>query len=61
MTFEDWFYEVQGYSLRAERCYAELAAGDTFDVNSWLRAAYEAGYEHGHRESDEGVVARSDG
>jgi len=53
MTFEEWFNEIELYSLRGERFYNDL---DHHNPNSqkanermvsWLKAAYEAGYEHG--------------
>lgn len=50
--FDDWFYEQEGFALRAERFYDEMdkmigsSASDNFRVIRWLRAAYEAGKEH---------------
>ena len=55
MNFEDWFYETEVYSLRAERFYEELMSyhsdlvGDQ-NIVRWLRAAYEVGKEHGKAE-----------
>lgn len=48
MTFEDWFYELEKYSLRAERFYDALVdyQGDNPElVTAWLKAAFEAGQE----------------
>jgi hypothetical protein len=49
-TFEDWFTELEGYSLRAERFYDEMDThtdGMTaIAMVKWLRAAYEAGKDH---------------
>lgn len=53
MTFDQWFYGSEVYSLRCERFY-----DDVQDMSSrpykiqhevmlkWLRAAYEVGAEH---------------
>lgn len=48
-TFEDWFFEINGYTLRAEWFYVDVIS--VKEVKSeqslvqWLRAAYEAGQE----------------
>jgi len=65
--FDDWFYEQEGFALRAERFYDEmdLMTGGAPEANikivKWLRAAYEVGYEHGRVEgpwlrTDDGKV-----
>lgn len=47
-NFEDWFYELDQYNIRAERFFEYLDAlkfeGNS-DANamSWLRAAFNAG------------------
>lgn len=49
MTFEDWFYEPEGFALRAERCWEDIQdyQGDNPEVIlRWLKAAYTAGREH---------------
>lgn len=50
MTFDEWFNEVEVYSLRSERFYDNLIdyyQGDNAEIiEKWLRAAYEAGREH---------------
>lgn len=51
MTFEDWFYETEGFALRAERFYLMLESyhGELVteqDLVPWLKAAYDAGREH---------------
>ena len=57
MTFDDWFNEIEGYALRAERFYddldnyanpkktVEMAMRGNQTIVSWLRAAYETGQE----------------
>lgn len=54
MTFDDWFWEIENYSLRSERFYdemdmlfgPELTQENMIKVVSWLKSAYEAGREH---------------
>lgn len=62
MTFDEWLGETENYSLRIERLYEELdyIAGtkSTDDKSfrnkvkmlSWLKAAYDVGYEQGKSE-----------
>ena len=52
MTFEDWFYETEGFALRAERFYLMLESyhGELVteqDLVPWLKAAYQAGFDAG--------------
>ena len=58
MTFDDWFYEQERFSLRAERFYNAIDPDsriDTKSLVSWLKAAYEAGYEDAmHHYMDDG-------
>ena len=48
MKFEDWFYQLEGYTLKAERFYEAI---DVFArkkpevLVEWLRAAFEAGQQ----------------
>ena len=49
-SFEDWFNELQGFTLRSERFIDEAKHMDVSDKNIkrliiWLDAAYNAGYE----------------
>ncbi len=47
MTFDDWFYEQQNFSLRAEWFWEDVQGyqGDNPEVLlKWLKAAYEEGY-----------------
>lgn len=48
MNFDKWFYEQEGYSLRAERFYSEmdmlLGGGPHDSIVEWLKAAYTEGY-----------------
>ena len=48
-TFEDWYFEIENYSLRAERFWESL---DQFGPNAtranleiWLRAAFDSARE----------------
>lgn len=56
MKFEDWFHETENFSLRAERFYDDLVyyqEDRPERIVEWLRAAYEAGREHGRKDSDD--------
>ena len=49
MTFDEWFYEQQNFSLRAEWFWDDLMhyQGDNPEIIiKWLKAAYDAGHEH---------------
>lgn len=49
MTFDEWFYEQQNFSLRAEWFWEDLMdyQGDNPEtIIKWLKAAYDAGHEH---------------
>lgn len=50
MTFEKWWSELEGFSLRCERAVEELqiAAANVPALEKWLEAAYEAGSEEGY-------------
>jgi hypothetical protein len=48
MTFKDWFYEIENFSMRCERFYDDLVhyQGDNAEtIVRWLEAAYQSGYE----------------
>lgn len=66
MTFEEWFNEIENYSLRGERFYLDLDVfGEKFmedglyvmnidayePILKWLKAAYEVGYEEGCKDT----------
>ena len=57
-TFEDWFDELESFSLRSERFFAD-SKRDAETVR-WLRAAFEAGRE-GVESSKTGVGKTGDG
>ncbi len=49
MKFEDWFNQVENFSLRSERFYAELEAYKNGYISEssfidWLKAAYYVGH-----------------
>jgi len=46
MIFDDWFNEVEVFSLRSERFYDGVDKFINDLILSWIKAAYEAGYEH---------------
>lgn len=56
--FEDWFNEIQGFSLRSERFIGEAKHMDVSDKNikrliEWLEVAYKCGYEQGNQDATE--------
>lgn len=55
--FDDWFYELEGYSFRSERMIDDLYyASETKDVSmmiSWIKTAFEQGYIAGKEENNE--------
>jgi hypothetical protein len=51
MTFEDWFNQIENFSLRSERFYELLEAYKNGRISEsgfidWLKAAYHTGHEH---------------
>lgn len=50
-TFDDWFNELEGYSLRSERFFTSLTqfstTGTPVNLRLWLEAAFEAGRQEG--------------
>ena len=47
-VFDNWFYQVEGFTLKAERFYDDLevfALTDPDVLKQWLKAAFEAGAE----------------
>lgn len=56
--FEEWFDELQGFSIRSERFISEAKHMDVSDKNikrliEWLKAAYTCGYEKGQLDASE--------
>jgi len=49
MNFDDWFYEMEGYGLRAERFWSDYDAKDQIAMMKWLRTAHQMGYEEGQK------------
>lgn len=47
--FDDWFYELEGYHIRAERFWDDFASQDQKLMLEWVRTAYEIGYGEGQR------------
>ncbi len=53
MTFEEWFNEIEVFSLRGERFYDEVEhykEGSGTDIVRWLKAAWQVGYDHRNEE-----------
>ena len=51
--FDDWFYELEGYSFRSERFCDDLERGDPREMIKWLQTAYEMGYNAGQQHNGE--------
>jgi len=52
LAFCKWYYEIEGYGLRAERFYESVESAPTVEnMIEWLRAAFESGYEWGKQEN----------
>ncbi len=49
MNFDDWFYEMEGYGFRSERCGSDFDSQNWTAMVEWLRTAYQMGYEEGQR------------
>ncbi len=49
MTFDEWIFELEGFSMRIERLYESMDSSINMNklVVDWLKAAYEAGREQG--------------
>jgi len=45
--FDDWFYEMEGFGLRSERCASDFDAQNWTIMVEWLKTAYQMGYEKG--------------
>lgn len=48
--FDDWFNEIENYSSRSERFFAEIANNymlPSKNLVEWLKAAYTAGFDAG--------------
>jgi hypothetical protein len=44
--FEDWFYEMEGFHIRAERFWTDYETQNRDVMIEWLRTAYQMGYEN---------------
>ena len=47
--FDDWFYELEGFSFRAEHFWGDFDAKNQIAMVEWLRTAYRMCYEEGQR------------
>lgn len=45
MTFEDWFYGLEGFGIRAERANEDIKPADPIALAKWLKAAWLVGAE----------------
>ena len=59
-TFEDWFDELESFSLRSERFLVDVERNKPDQVMiEWLRAAFEAGRENVDLESSKTGVGKT--
>lgn len=49
MKFEDWFWELEGYHIRAERFWDDVKSDRGQEILEWMKTAYRMGYEEGQR------------
>lgn len=47
MTFDDWFYELEGFTFRSERFWDDVDHQRNSEILNWLKTAYEIGEQHG--------------
>lgn len=47
MTFDDWFYELEGFSFRSEWFWTDYENQNREAMLEWLKTAYEMGYNDG--------------
>jgi hypothetical protein len=43
--FENWFYEQEGFHIRAERFWTDYETQNRDSMMEWLKTAYRMGYE----------------
>jgi len=46
-TFDDWFWELEGYHIRSERFWDDVDNDRRRELYEWLRTAYNVGIEVG--------------
>ena len=44
--FEDWFYDLEGFHIRAERFWTDYETQNRDAMIEWLRTSYQIGYEN---------------
>lgn len=49
-TFDDWFWETEGFASRGERFLSEYKNMDERQIIIWLKTAWEIGDTHGDSE-----------
>jgi hypothetical protein len=47
--FDNWFYELEGFHIRAERFWGDYESKDRDVMIEWMRTAYQMGYENGQQ------------
>jgi hypothetical protein len=47
--FDNWFYELEGFSFRAEWFWNDFESQNRDAMLEWMRTAFEMGYNAGQR------------
>jgi len=47
MSFDDWFWELEGFHIRSERFWDDVESNRREEIYKWLQTAYEMGYNEG--------------
>jgi hypothetical protein len=55
--FDQWWNQMEGFSLRAERFYDDVDSGDHAQLVRWLRAAYMQGVRDADAETAESLIS----
>ena len=42
--FDEWMYELEGYSFRYERFWDDVDSADNQRIMTWMRTAFQMGY-----------------
>ena len=59
MTFEEWTLEIESFAMRIERMHDDLVKHpDKDNIQQWLKAAWEVGYEPGLKEKNKNEIAK---
>lgn len=48
--FDEWFWEIEGFDIRAERFWDDINNNRRQEIYQWLQSAYEMGYNAGKQQ-----------